>query len=127
MIKKIGKLTLAGILAAMMVGVATQVSADNSTNAPAPTPKPKHFRGTLAAVDSTAKTITVDNKTEKGRVFQITSDTKIMKAGKPATLSDAVVGDPVSGSYVTGADGKMTAAMVSFGAMKKPTPPPAAN
>jgi|SRR5580704_1854833 hypothetical protein len=121
MIKKFGKLTLAGILAAMMIGAAAQVYADDTTNAPAPAPKPKGFRGTLAAVDGTAKTITVDNKAQKGRVFVITSDTKIMKAGKPATLSDGVVGDPVSGSYMTGADGKMMAKMVTFGAPKKPT------
>jgi len=122
MIKKFGKMTLAAILAAVVMGTALQVSADDSTNAPAAPAKPKGFRGTLAAVDATAKTITVDNKTEKGRVFGITSDTKIMKDGKPATLSDGVVGEPVSGSYATGADGKNVAKTLRFGAMKKPAP-----
>jgi hypothetical protein len=124
MIKTFGKITLAGILAGVMMGTAVRVSAADTTNAPTAPPKPKmtRFYGTLAAVDSTAKTITVDNKTEKGRVFEITSDTKIMKSRKPATLSDGVVGEPVSGSYVTGADGKMVAKMVRFGATKRPAP-----
>jgi hypothetical protein len=122
MIKTFGKITLAGILAAVMMGTAVRVSADDTTNAPAAPAKAKAFRGTLSAVDATAKTITVDNKTEKGRVFGVTSDTKIIKDGKPATLSDGVVGDPIGGTYTTGADGKMVAKTVRFGAMKKPAP-----
>ncbi len=125
MIKSIGKLTLAAILAAMVVGVPVRVSAQDKTNAVPATPaapaKPKmtRFSGKLTKVDNTAKTITVDNKTKGERTFEITSDTKIMKDGKPATLSDAVVGDPTSGSYVE-EDGKMLAKRVSFGAKPKP-------
>lgn len=124
MIKTFGKMTLATVLAAVMLGTAARVSADDATNAPAAPARPKmtRFAGTLASVDATAKTITVDNKTEKGRVFAITSDTKIMKDGKPATLSDGVVGQPVGGSFATGADGKMVAKMVRFGAPKRPAP-----
>jgi hypothetical protein len=68
------------------------------------------FRGKLAAADKAAKTITVGERT-----FQITSDTRIMKAGKPATLDDAVVGEDVGGSYDKGEGDKLVAKMVRFG------------
>ena len=47
------------------------------------------FHGNLAAVDKTAKTIKVGES-----IYQITSETKIIKDGKPATLDDGVVGEP---------------------------------
>lgn len=120
MLKTLGKFTLAAFLAAAMVGVPMRVSADDATNAPAKPHRGTRFFGKIAAVDSTAKTITVDNKSEKGRVFQITSDTKIMKDGKPATLGDATVGDDVGGSYSV-VDGKNVAKNVRIGkAPKKP-------
>lgn len=68
------------------------------------------FRGKLASVDKTAKTITVGERT-----FQITSETRLMKAGKPATLDDAVVGEEVGGQYKKAEDGKLMAGMVRFG------------
>ena len=133
MIKTFGKITLAGILAALVMGVPVRASADDSTtNKPAPPvrARPPMFRGTLDAVDSTAKTITVANKTQPKRTFEITADTKFMKDGKPAILSDGVVGDPVSGSYTNSADGKtMIAKMITFGKpapARKVTPPPPA-
>ncbi|HZQ47061.1 MAG TPA: hypothetical protein VFC07_08620 [Verrucomicrobiae bacterium] len=116
MIKSIGKLTLATILAAMVVGVPVRVSAQDKPNAPHATPaKPKatRFMGKLGKVDSAAKTITVENKS-KERTFEITSATKITKDGNPATLSDGVAGEPVSGSY-SEVDGKMVAKTVHFG------------
>ncbi len=68
------------------------------------------FRGKLAAVDKTAKTITMGKRT-----FQITAETKIFKAGKPATLEDAVLGEEVSGGFKTTEDGKLLATKVNFG------------
>ena len=68
------------------------------------------FHGKLDAVDKTAKTITLGE-----RKFQITSETKLMKNGKPATLGDAVVGEEVGGNYQKGEDGKLNAKMVRFG------------
>lgn len=115
---------MAGLLAAVMMGAVSQATAAD-TNAPAKPAKPTRFAGTLAAMSSTDKTITVDNKKEKGRVFLITSETKILKDGKPATLSDGVVGEAVRGSYTTGSDGKMSAKTVVFGAA--PKKPAAAN
>ncbi|MDB6026490.1 MAG: hypothetical protein JWM68_2713 [Verrucomicrobiales bacterium] len=62
-------------------------------------PKGMPFHGKLSAVDETAKTITVAGK-EKDRTFFVTSKTKIIKDNKPATLSDAKVGDEVGGYAV---------------------------
>src|SRR6266542_1390773 len=61
------------------------------------------FRGKIDAVDKTAKTIKVGERT-----FQVTAETRMMKAGKPATLDDAVVGDEIGGTYKE-ADGKLNA------------------
>jgi len=82
-------------------------------NKPAETPaKPEKkaravpFRGKIGAVDKVAKTVTLESK-EKPRTFQITSETKIRKDKKPATLDDVAVGDSVGGSYRENAEGKM--------------------
>ena len=80
-------------------------------------PSPRNnppFHGNLKAVDTSAKTLTVGTLT-----LQITSDTKITKDGKPATLADGVVGEPVSGAYTKTADGKLNAVVVHFGAKPK--------
>ena len=69
------------------------------------------FHGKLAAVDKKAKTIAVGERT-----FQITSESKLSKGGKPATLDDAVVGEEVGGNYEKGSDGKLNARTVRFGA-----------
>jgi len=91
---------------------------DTDTNAPAATP-PKHkhgmpFHGTLDMVDTNAMTLTVGSRT-----FEVTSETKITKNGQPAILADGVVGQPVSGYYKQGEDGKLTASTVHFGPHKK--------
>src|SRR5262245_4138163 len=57
------------------------------------------FHGKLAAVDQTGKTITIGKS-----VYQITSETKIMKSGKPSVLADGVVGEEASG-YAKPMDG----------------------
>lgn len=69
------------------------------------------FHGKLAAVDKVAKTIKVG-----ASLYQITSETKITKAGKPATLDDGVVGERVTGYVKPAEDGKMAATTVHFGA-----------
>jgi hypothetical protein len=82
------------------------------------------FHGKLAAIDQNARTITVGKRT-----FQITSETKIHKAGKPATLADGVVGEETSGYVKPLDEGKWVATTVNFGpkvesksAEKKPAP-----
>jgi hypothetical protein len=68
------------------------------------------FRGNLAALDKSAKSISVGKRT-----FYITSETRILKAGKPATLEDGVVGEEVSGGFKTGENGKLVATKITFG------------
>ena len=124
MIKCVFRFGTVGLLAAALAGLPAQLLAQ-STNKPvaekksaagkkdsAVKQKAAHpFRGKLAAVDKTAKTIKVGQST-----YQINSETKITKAGKPATLEDGVVDEPVSGFVKPTDDGKMTATTVRFGA-----------
>ncbi len=77
--------------------------------------KPGPFHGKLVAVDKVAKTIVVGKRT-----FQITSETRIKRAGKPATLDDGVIGETVSGYVKPTADGKLVASTVNFGPKAAP-------
>jgi hypothetical protein len=95
----------------------------SATEAKQSTSKPKSipFHGNLVALDKSAKTISVDK-----RVFQVTSETKIFKGDKPATLDEGTTGEVVTGSYIKGDDGKLTAHSVYFGGKpKKPETKPA--
>ena len=117
--------TITGLLAVALVGIAFQARAedkktDAKTNAPsAKAEVVKHdrlpFGGTLSAVDKTAMTVTVKKK-EAEKTFQVTSTTKITKAGKPATLNDAVVGEECGVSFKKTADGKLEALSLRLGA-----------
>jgi len=117
MTKSILKFTMLGLLAGAVAGLPVGAKAAD-TNAPAvekKAPKTKKsstlpIHGKLKAVDKTAKTISVGEQT-----IQITSEKKITKAGKPATLDDGVVGEEVSAVYKKGADGKLSATTVRFG------------
>jgi hypothetical protein len=118
------KLSILTLCAAAILAVpALSRAQDNTANAPAAAekskPAKKHsgvlpFHGKLVSVDSDAMTLTVGKRT-----FQITSETKITKDGKPAVLADGVAGEPVSGSYKKAEDGTLTAATVHFGAKAK--------
>lgn len=68
------------------------------------------FRGKLAALDKSAKTITIGKRT-----FHVSSETKIMKHGKPATFEEGVVTEEVSGYFKMADDGKLVATRVTFG------------
>ena len=115
------KLTVLGLFTAVLAATANVRAQDAATNAPAANDQPapvkhrKHdhsvFNGKLTAVDKSAMTLTVGERT-----FAVTSDTKITKDGKPATLADGVVGETVGGAYKKSADGKLTATTVHFGA-----------
>ncbi len=119
MMKSILKLTLLGLMAVAVSGTPTMLHAqDATTNAAPKKVRAIPFHGKLEAVDNTAKTITVGKTT-----INVTSDTKIMKSGKPATLADGTVGDDVAGSYRKDAEGKNNAVSLRFGA--KPAAPAA--
>lgn len=68
------------------------------------------FHGKLDAVDKQAKTIKVGDRT-----FQVLAETKIAKAGKPATLNDAKAGEEVAGAYREGADKKLNLVSLRIG------------
>ena len=117
------KLTLVALVAGF-ASVSRAQQPAQTTNGPAIEKKAPHeagettkkkpagmpFHGKLVAVDKTAKTITVGKRT-----FQITSQTRMRKADKPAVLDDAVVGEEVSGYIKPAEDGKLIAATVTFG------------
>jgi hypothetical protein len=109
------KITLLTLVAAAIAGMAASVRADDSSapatpSAPANQAASTKFHGAVTAVDTNAMTFTVDDQT-----YTVTSDSQISRNGKPATLSDVVVGDPVRGSYTTGTDGKLDVTKVRFG------------
>ena len=122
MTKNISEIAVLSLFAAALVAMpALSRAAVTSTNAPAspsqaaPAKPKKHeglvFRGTVSAIDAKAMTLTVETRT-----FAVTSDTKIIKDGKSATLADGVVGEQVSGTYKKTDDGKLTAISIHFGA-----------
>jgi hypothetical protein len=121
--KYIAKITAVSLLAAGMavLPVAARAQGANTNAPPNQTVTPKGhnaipFHGKVTAVDTKAMTLTVGSRT-----FQITSDTKISKDGQPATLSDAVTGEPVRGTYKKTDAGKLDALSVQFGAKQKTT------
>lgn len=120
--KTLSKLSLAALLAVALTGMPVHAQSTN-----APEKKVKHtseaqkrttmpFHGKLKAVDNTAKTISVGEMT-----IAVTSETKLSKEGKPATLADGIVGEEVSGAYKKAEDGKLTGVTIRFGA--KPAKP----
>lgn len=115
----------------------TVVTAPESTAPPPPAKAPKSkaqkstatkakakvnagypFRGKLKAFDKDALTFTVAGK-DKDRVVHITSQTRFIKDGKPATLSDAIIGGEVAGTVRKVKDGKEEAVSVRFGPAPK--------
>jgi hypothetical protein len=111
------------LCAAALFAMPALSRAQDTTNAPATAhakPARKHsaaasatlpFHGTLATLDTNAMTLTVGKRT-----FNVTSETRITKDGKPAMLVEGVTGEPVRGSYKKAADGTLNAATVFFGA-----------
>jgi hypothetical protein len=114
MIKSIKQMLIAALLAAAAIGVVLPVPAADKP-APADPAKPTRlpFGGKLKAIDKIAKTITIDR--EKKNTFAITSETKITKAGKPATLDEAIVGENVGGLAVD-KNGKLELLSLRLGA-----------
>jgi hypothetical protein len=116
MLKTILRLTTLTLLAAAIALQPAQLRGQEKPKAETKeTPKKQTqtkgpFIGKLAAMDKTAKTITVGKRT-----FSITSETKIYKAGKPAILDDAVLGEEVSGGFKTADDGKLVVTKLNIG------------
>jgi hypothetical protein len=107
------KLVSIGIFAGVIAATTTSSRAAD-TNAPAAAPAasaaPAKFYGPVTAVDTNAMTFTVGDQT-----FAVTGESQMTKDSKPATLADAVVGEPARGTYTTTKDGKLDVTKVRFG------------
>jgi hypothetical protein len=68
------------------------------------------LRGKIDSVDKQAKTFKINERT-----FHLTSDTKIMKAGKAATFDDLAVGNDVGGLFREGSDKKLNVVSLRVG------------
>ena len=107
------------LIALCLIATFTSLSASRSIGADKPVPAEKPatkaaralpFHGKVAAVDKDAKVLTVGE-----RKFHAAPTTRIMKAGKPATLTDAVVGDEVGGAYREVESGKLELVSLRIG------------
>ena len=112
-----------GLIGLLLTTTPALVTAQTTTQTPveksaAPETKPATkrkpgegpFHGKLAALDKAAKTITVGKRT-----FRITSSTRIKRAGVPAALDNAVIGETVSGYVKLAEDGKLVATTLNLG------------
>lgn len=97
LLKLIGAAALAAIL------ITSTLCAADSTPAPGAAQSTKKasshaypFRGSVDAVDTSAKTITLDGKKSE-RVLHVTGESVLEKDGKPAKLEEIVSGDYARG------------------------------
>lgn len=114
-------IALYAIVAAALVAAPAIVRAEDNAKKPeaadssqAAKKRVLPFHGKVAAVDSTAMTVTVGHT-----MVNITSETKISKEGKPATLSDITVGENISGAYQKDDSGKKDATVIHIGGKHK--------
>jgi len=109
------KIAVLILFTGVLVAAPAFSGADDTTPTTNPTTKPDSvgptkFYGSVTAVDATAMTFSIGDQT-----FTVTSETQMTKDNKPATLADAVVGEPARGSYTEGSDGKLNVTKVRFG------------
>jgi len=104
---------LTGLTALSNIASLTLNAADNpSTPAEKSDKKPRHvpFHGKVDTLDKSAGTLKIGDRT-----FHLTSGTKITKAGKPATIDAAVVGEEVGGAYQMGEGGRLEVMSLRIG------------
>lgn len=77
-------------------------------------PRPIPFHGMATSVDQNAKTFIIAGK-EKSRVFKVTENTKVTKAGNPVTMTDITENTEISGSYWKRDDDSLEAKTVKIG------------
>jgi len=79
-------------------------SRTNAATATATTPgqRPVPFRGTIKSVDKTAQTFVIG-----ARTFVVTPRSKLLQADKPVPLTEALVGEWVTGSYLRTSETKL--------------------
>ena len=109
-------IALFALVAAALVAAPTVLRAEDKPAAPEAGQTAPHakngspFHGKIAAIDTTASTVTIGSMT-----INVTSETKITKSGKPATLADFTVGEMASGFYKKDESGKLTATVLHTG------------
>ena len=79
--------------------------------------RPFVFHGMATSVDQKAQTFTIAGK-EKSRVFKVTANSKITKAGNPATMAEIVDNIEISGAYWQRDDGSLEAKTIKLGPVK---------
>jgi hypothetical protein len=131
--KSIARICFILVTALTMAAYSAHAQADSSTStttnkAPAaPKPRAKRGSGTIASVDSDAKTITFTLASGETQVVKITSKTKLKKDGQAATLSDFAAGQKATFYSKKNDAGDNEATSVTVGMAKKPaaasTPP----
>ena len=105
------QLLLVTIVAAFAaVGTLPTAAADAPAEKKEAAPRSTPLRGKIDSIDKQAKTFKINE-----RIFQITSETKIEKEGKPATFEDATVGQNVTGSYRESTDKKLNVVLLRIG------------
>lgn len=122
----------------LVAALATSAFASDTKIAPAKpaaattaikSPKRYPYHANVAAVDVSAKMITLDGK-KKQRILYITPATRVLKDKKPVALETIKVGDYITGSLVD-TDGHLEPTTVNVGGTKpkqtaQATPPQAA-
>ena len=106
------------VLAAALATSAYTADAQTAPAKPAATatakfPKRYPFHANVAAIDVSAKTITLDGK-KKQRVLFITPATRVLKDKKPVALETIKVGEYITGSLVD-TDGHLEPTTVNVG------------
>ncbi|HAM72841.1 MAG TPA: hypothetical protein DCM86_14460 [Verrucomicrobiales bacterium] len=77
------------------------------------------FQGTVIAVDPGAGTFSLRGGDRTPRVFKVTAQTVLTRAGKPSTLAELAVGNLAGGNCERQEDGSVVAIKVNFA--PKPT------
>ncbi len=84
-----------------------------ATTMTAPATKKTPYKGKITAIDASSVTV---QGAKAPMTLAVTADTKFefgtAKKNTPATAADFAVGDSVTGSYLKGSDGTMTAVTV---------------
>lgn len=131
--KIIFNMTVAGLFTAFVVVMPGLLPAEDvATNASATLNEQSHmFYGNIGEINTNAMMMMVLSHVEimspikppndlkptfpEFYVFQITSNTLITRDGKPAALSEGIVGEPVVGVYKLGVDGTLNVMTIRFG------------
>lgn len=80
------------------------------------------FRGTVKATDDVAMTVTLGGQ-QRDRVFHLTSESRITKAGQPAVFGDIKPGEEVAGQYRRRENGELEILSLRVGPRPEAAPP----